>query len=84
MRKHGVQNFTVEEIDKTDDFKKLAELERYYIKKYDSRNPEKGYNTLAGGESNQLDDNPRAKLTIEEVVQIRTIYADCEIGCKQC
>lgn len=36
IRKYGVQNFIIEEIDSTDNFKKLGELERYYIKLYDS------------------------------------------------
>lgn len=84
MRKYGVHNFIIEEIDSTDDFKKLGELERYYIKLYDSQNPEKGYNITAGGESNQLDGNPRSTLTLEEVIQIRNLYDSCEIGCKDC
>ena len=50
MRKYGVENFTIEEIDKTDDFKELGILERYYISYYDSKNPDKGYNLTAGGE----------------------------------
>ena len=84
IRKYGVQNFIIEEIDSTDNFKKLGELERYYIKLYDSQNPKKGYNITAGGESNQLDANPRATLTLNEVIQIRNLYDSCEIGCKEC
>lgn len=84
MRKHGFENFTIEIIDSTDNFKHLGELERYYIKKYNSRNPDCGYNLTAGGESNQLDANPKAKLTFEEVVQIREIYAMGELRCKEC
>lgn len=41
MRKYGIESFKIEEIDNTDDIVKLGELERYYIKFYDSRNPEK-------------------------------------------
>lgn len=58
--------------------------ERYYIKQYNSKNPNLGYNITAGGESNQLDANPRATLTLEEVIQIREIYAMCELRCKEC
>lgn len=84
MRKYGIENFTIEEIDNTNDFKELGTLERYYISYYDSQNPDKGYNLTAGGESNQYDGNPSAKLTFEGVVQIRSIYAMCELSCKEC
>ena len=84
MKKYGIHNFSIEQIDSTDDFVKLGELERYYIKLYNSQNPEKGYNITAGGESNQLDANPRASLTLEEVIQIRMLYDSCDIGCKEC
>lgn len=84
IRKYGIHNFSIEQIDSTSDFKKLGELERYYIALYDSQNPEKGYNITAGGESNQLDANPRAKLSLNEVIQIRRLYASCAIGCKDC
>lgn len=52
MRKYGVENFSIEQIDSTNDFKKLGQLEREYIQIYDSQNPNKGYNLTAGGESN--------------------------------
>ena len=84
MRKYGVENFTIEEIDCTDDFKQLGVLERYYISYYDSQNPGKGYNLTAGGESNQYDGNPSAKLKFADVVQIREIYAMGELRCKEC
>ena len=79
MRKYGLENFSIEQIDSTDDFKELGRLERKYIKQYDSQNPNKGYNLTAGGESNQWDANPAAKLTYDEVVQIREIYAMGEL-----
>lgn len=84
MEKYGVENFTIEEIDRSDNFKTLGELERKYIKEYNSANEEYGYNNTYGGESNQLDGNPRARLTVGEVMQIREIYSQCEIGCKLC
>lgn len=84
MRKYGLDNFTIEEIDSTDDFKKLGELERHYINKYNSQDPNKGYNITAGGESNQLDGNPRAKLKVADVVQIREIYSYGELRCRDC
>lgn len=84
MKRYGIHNFSIEQIDSTNDFKKLGELERYYIALYDSQNPEKGYNITAGGESNQLDANPKAKLSLNDVIQIRRLYASCAIGCKDC
>lgn len=84
MRKYGVDNFIMEKIDETNDFEELGLLERKYIKEYDSTNREKGYNITHGGESNQLDGNPRARLTVDEVIKIREIYNECEIGCKKC
>lgn len=83
MRKYGVENFSIEEIDSTDDFERLGELERYYIKLYDSTNQDKGYNNTFGGERNQLDGNPRAKLTVNDVENIRDLYDECKIGCKE-
>ena len=84
MRKYGLDNFSIKQIDSTDDFEELGRLERYYIKKYNSQSPEKGYNLTAGGESNQWDANPAAKLSHEDVVQIREIYAICELKLEEC
>lgn len=83
MRKYGLQNFIIEEIDSTDDFEVLGQLERKYIKEYESTNQEKGYNNTHGGESNQMDGNPRAKLTVADVENIRMIYNECIVGAKE-
>lgn len=71
MRKYGLDNFSIKQIDSTDDFEELGRLERYYIKKYNSQSPEKGYNLTTGGESNQWDANPAA-------------YAMCELKLEEC
>ena len=84
MNKYGIDNFIIEEIDKTDDYQKLGELERYYIAFYNSTDRTIGYNMTYGGESNQLDGNPRAKLSLTDVEEIRKIYFDCKIGCSEC
>ena len=84
MRKYGVENFKIEIIDETNDFKKLGQLEREYIRKFNSIDPNIGYNLTKGGESNQYDGNPGAKLTIEEVIQIREIYAIGELSLSDC
>lgn len=80
MRKYGVDNFYIEKIDETDDFKKLGELERYYIELYKSTDYNFGYNNTFGGESNQLDGNPRACLCVYDVEKIRQMYASKNIG----
>ena len=84
IRKYGYKNFTIEEIDRSDDFKELGQLERKYIKKYNSQNLEFGYNLTAGGEANRWDANPAAKLTYDDVIQIREIYAMNELRLVDC
>lgn len=84
MRKYGIDNFSIEQIDETDDFRELGEMERYYIKSYKSTNPLYGYNLTAGGESHQYDGNSSAKLTYDDVVRIREIYSMCELSLREC
>lgn len=48
MRKYGVENFYISELEKVD-IKKLNEREIYWIKFYNSQSPN-GYNIRAGGE----------------------------------
>lgn len=84
IRKYGLDNFTIETIEYVDNMQLLGERERYYIKLYNSQNPKFGYNLSAGGEHNQYDGNPKAKVTLDEVIQIREIYAMCELRCKEC
>lgn len=83
MAKYGVDNFCIEQIDSASDFSVLGKLERKYISEYKSTNREFGYNITAGGESNQLDANPRARITLEDVKQIRRIYNEGKLGCKE-
>lgn len=84
MRKYGVENFKIEVIDETDDFEYLGELERKYIAQYNSTDQTIGYNNTCGGERNQLDGNPRALLSIEDVENIRMLYGECKLMCSQC
>lgn len=83
MKKRGVCNFCIEQIDSADNIEKLGELERFYIQKYKSNNPKYGYNITAGGEHNQLDANPKAKLSMEDVINIRKLYKESKLNCKQ-
>lgn len=84
MRKYGLNNFKIEQIDETDDFHKMGLLERKYIKDYNSTDPMKGYNLTAGGEKNQYDGNPQAKLKEDDVIKIREIYNSRTMSQKEC
>ena len=80
MAKYGIENFEIKKLDECDNFVKLGELERFYIKEYKSADRGYGYNITRGGERNQLDANPRTKLTVEDIKEIRKAYAECLVG----
>ena len=84
MRKYGEEAFKPEIIAETDNFETLGKMERYYIRSYDSTNPDKGYNLTRGGEKNQHDGNPQSKLNVEDVIFIRLKYAECKMSVKEC
>lgn len=69
--KYGESNFEFSVLEECE-ADELFERERYYIKKYDSFN--KGYNLTEGGDGFMDIDNPKAKLSYEEVVKIRKAY----------
>jgi len=50
LRKYGFENFKWDILDSNPDEKVLFQLERLYISKYESNNPEIGYNLTNGGE----------------------------------
>ena len=50
MAKYGEENFTLEIIDFAETYDELKEKEKYWIKQYDSKNREKGYNLTDGGD----------------------------------
>ena len=50
IKKYGKENFSKEIITIAMSQLEADVLEKYYIKKYDSTNPEKGYNILMGGQ----------------------------------
>ncbi len=49
MANHGRENFYVELIEEIEDFN-ADEREKYWIKEFDSVNPDKGYNLDCGGD----------------------------------
>jgi len=79
FRKYGIENFTfkvIEECKKED----LEERECFYIKQYNSYLD--GYNETIGGDIGSFDRNgekhPNAKLTQEDIINIRTRYKNLE------
>ena len=72
FRKYGIDNFSFEIIELTEE-KNLFDKEKYWIKFYDSYN--NGYNETLGGDSGPSmpeEQNPNAKLTSNDVFDIRT------------
>lgn len=74
----GVENFTFEILEECDQ-EDLDQREQYYINKYEAMNEDKGYNKQSGGFNNSIGEgNGRALLSYEDVVNIRTAYANHE------
>lgn len=76
----GINEFNFEIIEECNK-EELDEKEKYYIQKYDSLN--NGYNIQEGGFNNSSGEgNGRARLTLEDVKNIRTAYKN-HISCKK-
>ena len=54
IKKYGKQNFTCNIIDVADSIEQLNNLEKFYIKKYNSRNFNIGYNISIGGDGGDI------------------------------
>jgi group I intron endonuclease len=80
IRKYGLDNFSFELIEELKDYSVSGEREQYYITLYNSYN--NGYNDTPGGDGGsekghcQGETNGRAKLTENDVIMIRTLYAN--------
>lgn len=61
LRKYGLSNFIMEELDKAESLDILIQKEAYWIKSLDSMNPKIGYNMLR--------QESRTKLFSDEIVQ---------------
>ena len=83
IKKYGKNNFTFEVIDTSNDRKSLCELEKYYIKLYNSNDRKYGYNITSGGEDNKGTSNPRATLTEDEVILIRKLRYENSLTCSE-
>lgn len=78
FNKYGQENFSFEVLEECS-AEELNEKEKYWIEKYDSTNPKKGYNILLGGDGMNANENhPNHKLSREDVIDIRTRYANHE------
>lgn len=80
MRKYGLENFTFELIEEINDYSISGEREKFFIQLYNSYH--NGYNETPGGDGGsevghcQGETNGRAKLSEEDVIRIRTMYAN--------
>lgn len=75
-RKYGVENFNFEIIEELSDYSISDEREKYWIKYYNSYGTD-GYNATTGGEGGLI--KKTSKLSEEDVINIRKIYAECEL-----
>ena len=79
MRKYGLNNFSFEIIELLQDYSISGQREKYWIQYFDSY--KSGYNQNEGGDGGSLkghcqgQSNGRAKLTTEDVINIRKDYA---------
>lgn len=81
IRKYGKENFTLEVLESFDtyDYQLLTKREQYWISFYDTYH--NGYNETIGGEIGNMqhgENHSRAKLTKQDVIDIRTRYANLE------
>lgn len=79
FRKYGIDNFIFEVLIEENDIEKRKELEKYYIKLYNTYN--NGYNETIGGDIAEMqhgETHSRAKLTEQDVINIREAYNNHE------
>lgn len=75
--KYGTDNFTFEVIEECEK-NKLNEREKFWISYYNSNNKNFGYNLTPGGDGFEEENHPNHKLTQEDIIDIRTRYANKE------
>lgn len=84
MRKYGIINFSIEVIDTTDSLEKLAELEKHYIKTYNSLDPNFGYNSIEGNYGRDYITSGKSKITKKDIYFIRNKYKEGKLRCIEC
>jgi hypothetical protein len=77
MRKHGVENFSIEEIAECGSKKELLRLEKFWIGMVHSNDKNFGYNQTHGGESPKHTEETKKKISL---VQKGRKYSDERIA----
>lgn len=68
IKKHGEDNFIIEQIDETITLEQAEDLECYYINKYNSLSPN-GYNLTTGGACSQLSEETKEKMSKSQLTR---------------
>lgn len=63
IRKHGIENFSMQEIENFDNLDDCNEAEEFWINFFQSRNREFGYNIAFGGNNKNHSDETKMKLS---------------------
>lgn len=63
IQKYGKENFDIQQIDHAHSRDELDNKEIYWIKYYDSMNPLKGYNLKSGGNTCELSDEVKKRMS---------------------
>lgn len=85
MRKYGYVNFKIEEIDTSaTTLQELANLERFYIKEYNSLDPDLGYNSIEGNYLGEYKTSGKSDITDSDVMFIRSKYNEGKLRCREC
>ncbi len=85
MRKYGTINFSPEIIDESaSTLEELGKLEQYYIEKYNSLNPEFGYNSIESNYMKEYISSGKTSITDADVIFIRTKYKEGILRCRDC
>lgn len=63
IRKHGKENFTIEQIDSANNKEDLNEKEKHWIKFYNATDRNKGYNIKEGGNSSPCPEEVKLKIS---------------------
>lgn len=71
ITKYGLENFKFELIEECS-IDNLNNREVYYIRKFDSMNPDHGYNNIVGGKGYKLSEYSRNKMSISRTGMVQT------------
>lgn len=82
FRKYGIENFSFSIIEECEPFQ-LREREKYWIAYYDTYH--NGYNETEGGDGVSMpgEKHPNHKITLQDVIYIRQLWASCSISTRE-